>query len=411
MATTAAPPEETIMASPLSPSSEEELAKIVAESAAARTPLEIAGGGDKLALGNPVEGRRLSTARLSGVTIYEPASLTLVARAGTPLSQIRDLLAGEGQHLPFEPADYRKLLGSSGEPTIGGTAACGVSGPRRIQAGALRDSAIGVRFVDGSGEIIKNGGRVMKNVTGYDLVKLLCGSWGTLGVLTEVSLKLLPRPETAATLVLHGLDAGNAVAAMSEALGSPYDVTGAAHLPGASGEAARTIIRVEGFSASVAYRVGKLREALAGHGEITVEDNSARHAALWGRVRDVEDFAGTNGAVWKVSLRPSDAPVFLDTVGRSLDARHCLDWGGGLVWLLTPESGDCGASVIRTAAVMSGGHAMLFRAPAQMRAAVGAFHPEKPSVAAISAALARKFDPAGILNPGRMIPPAPARAA
>ena len=241
----------------LSPATEAELADAVAGAAAAGTPLEIAGGGTRRAIGRPVQaGETLSTAELTGIELYEPGALTLIVRAGTPLAELEETLAAEGQRLPFEPVDHRALLGSEGAPTIGGVVACAVSGPRRIQAGACRDAMLGVRFVTGEGQAVRNGGRVMKNVTGYDLVKLLCGSHGTLGVLTEIAFKLQPRPEREITLVIEGLDAHRAREAMAAAICAPFDVTGAAHLPRADDAPARTVLRVEGMAdqASIARR-------------------------------------------------------------------------------------------------------------------------------------------------------------
>ncbi|MEE8456313.1 MAG: FAD-binding protein, partial [Limibaculum sp.] len=220
----------------LTPGDEAELAEAVAEAAGTGTPLEIRGGGTRAGVGRPVQASRtLSTAGLSGITLYEPEALTLVVKAGTPVAEVEAALAAQGQLLPFEPMDHRALLDAQGEPTIGGVVACGVSGPRRIQAGACRDAMLGVRFVNGRGEAVKSGGRVMKNVTGYDLVKLMCGSHGTLGVLSEISFKVLPKPERAVSLVIEGLDDAAAVAVLGQAMTSPFDVTGAAHVP--AGEA------------------------------------------------------------------------------------------------------------------------------------------------------------------------------
>ena len=354
-------------------------------------PFEIVGGGTRQGLGRPVEAAPLSTERLDGVTLYEPAALTLVAGAGCRLADIEAMLAAEGQRLPFEPPGFAALLGTEGRSTLGGVVATGASGPRRIQAGACRDSLIGVRFVDGAGRVLKNGGRVMKNVTGYDLAKLLCGSHGTLGVLTEVAFKLLPTPETAATLALEGLDDATAVRALSAALGSPYDVTGAAHVPGGA-----TLARIEGFGAAVAYRADRLRETLAAFGAVEIVPDDA---ARWRALRDVTAFAGREGAVWRLSLKPSAAP---GVVARIAPAAAQYDWGGGLVWLLTPETGDAGAAAIRAAVDAVGGHATLIRAGAATRRAVAPFHPEPAPVAALSAGLRARFDPHGKLNPGRM---------
>lgn len=383
------------------PASEAEVAAAVADAARAGRRIEIRGGGSRRGFGGVVEAdMTLSTARLDAVTLYEPQALTLVAGAGAKLADIAAMLAAEGQRLPFEPIDHRALLGAGGEPTLGGMVAVNASGPRRIQAGACRDSAIGVRFVDGSGEILKSGGRVMKNVTGYDLVKLHCGAWGTLGVVSEIAFKLLPKPETAATLVLSGLDDAAAVAALSRALASPYGVSGAAHLPGG-----RTLIRVEGLANSVVHRSESLRRELDGSGEAEILHDATDNAALWRAVADVEAFAGRPGAVWRVSLRPSDGPKLVAGVKRTLDAEAIYDWGGGLVWLAVPEDGEAGTAVIRSALAPLGGHATLIRAGEGTRRAVAVFQPEPPAVAAISAGLRRQFDPKGILNPGLMDAP------
>ena len=190
----------------LRPDTEAELARMLA---AADGPLRVQGGGTR-PIGGPVEGTPLTTSRISGIELYEPGALTMVAKAGTPLAEIEAALAEEGQRLAFEPIDHRGLLGTEGTPTVGGVFAANVSGPRRIQCGAARDFLLGVRFVDGAGRVVKNGGRVMKNVTGYDLVKLMAGAHGTLGVLTEVALKVLPVPEMSATLRIETARAGTA---------------------------------------------------------------------------------------------------------------------------------------------------------------------------------------------------------
>jgi glycolate oxidase FAD binding subunit len=266
-------------------------------------------------------------------------------------------------------------------------AAANVSGPRRISVGACRDFMLGVRFVDGQGTIIKNGGRVMKNVTGYDLVKLLAGSYGTLGVLTEVSLKVLPNVETTATLRLHGLTDRQAVAALSSALGSPFEATGAAHLPKGPDGGPVTMLRIEGFETSVKYRAGKLQELLKPYGDVDVilDDGAA-----WTDIRDVSAFADQPGNVWRISAKPSDAPELV----AKLDATAVqYDWGGGLIWALADEGRD-----LRAALGDFDGHATLIRGTAN----VPTFHPEVPALAAITSGLRAKFDPRGILNSGIM---------
>lgn len=373
----------------LSPRDEQELSEAVA---GAEGALRIVGGGTR-PIGRAVVGEVLSTAGLSGIELYEPGALTIVAKAGTPLAEVEAALAAENQRLPFEPMDHRGLLGTSGEPTVGGMVAANVSGPRRIQVGACRDSLIGVRFVDGRGTVVKNGGRVMKNVTGYDLVKLMAGSYGTLGVLTEVSFKVLPGIETRASVLINGLSNTDAVAAMSRALGSPFEVSGAAHTPAGRDGHPVTMLRLEGFADSVAYRAGKLRDLLAGYGDILVETDPDRVQAGWQWVRDVEPFHGRAGDVWRISVKPSDGPEIAARAGGDV----LFDWGGGLVWARVAEGTDLRADLGAFA-----GHATLIRASEATRGRVSVFQPDPAPVAALSEGLRRQFDPRGILNPGVM---------
>jgi glycolate oxidase FAD binding subunit len=372
------------------PENEAALAECVTS---ARGPLAIKGGGTR---GVAPEGEPLSVAALSGIELYEPGALTLVAKAGTPVAEIEAALIKEGQRLAFEPADYRGLLGSAGEPTIGGVIATNDSGPRRIQGGAARDYALGVRFVDGQGRIIKNGGRVMKNVTGYDLVKVMCGAHGTLGVLTEVSLKVLPVPEISGSLMVKGLNAGRAVEVMSQALGSPYEVTGAAHVPKRAGVASQTALRIEGFENSVAYRLEKLHAEFKDlDADINIVEE-AESLPFWRDVRDVSGFADAAGDVWRVSCRPSEAARLSDLAGA---VETFFDWGGGRIWLRLAPQAD-----LRARLGNFDGHATLVRAAPETQAKLGKFHPEPPGLARLSAGLRARFDPRGILNPGLMGP-------
>ncbi len=353
----------------LEPGGEAELAEAIRS---ARGRLAIRGGGTRGVAA--AEGEVLSTAGLRGVVLHEPAALTLVVRAGTPLSEVEAVLARAGQRLGFEPWDARVVLGTQGEPTIGGVAAANVAGPRRVQAGAARDAMIGLRFVDGTGMVVANGGRVMKNVKGYDLVRLMAGSRGALGVITEIAFKLQALPETEATLMLRGLDAREAVMRLTRALGSPYDVSGAAH---AGGE---TILRIEGMEASVAYRAEALRRIIGG-GEIL---GPAESAARWRKLRDGAEFAGAEDEVWRVSVRPSAGP---EVAAALPGARAAYDWGGGLVWLEVPAGSDVGAVVARL-----GGHAERLGDGRVVRS-------DGAGVAALVRGLKAAFDPRGILNP------------
>ncbi|MEL6643129.1 MAG: FAD-binding protein [Pseudomonadota bacterium] len=376
----------------LTPANESDLAEAITE---AQGPLRVVGGGTRTV--GTGAGEVLSTAGMTGIELYEPGALTIVAKAGTPLSEIEAALAAENQCLPFEPMDHRAVLGTDGEPTIGGVVAGNVSGPRRIQAGACRDSLIGVRFVDGSGTVVKNGGRVMKNVTGYDLVKLMAGSYGTLGVLSEVSFKVLPGNAATATISVAGLDVGQAIAAMSAGLSSPFEVTGAAHGPVGGDETAVTMLRIEGFEASVGYRAEKLVGLLARFGEAKVEQSTAAGSgtdATWAAVRDATMFAGTDEDLWRISVKPSDGVRVAEALG---DARMLFDWGGGLVW-----AGAAPGSDVRAKLEGISGHATLIRADADTHARLGTFHPEPAPLAAITRGIREKFDPRGILNPGLM---------
>lgn len=370
--------------------SEAELADMIRS---ATGPLRIVGGGTR-SIGRAGAGARLETGGLSGISLYEPGALTMVAGAGTPLAEIEAALAAEKQRLAFEPPDLRGVLGRGGVSTIGGVVAANASGPRRVQVGACRDHLLGVRFVDGAGVVTKNGGRVMKNVTGYDLVKLLAGSHGTLGVLSEVSFKVLPCPETEASVVIHDQTAAPAVEAMAQALGSPFEVSGAAHVT-QQGDRGKTCLRVEGFAASVAYRCQRLVALLAGFGTVAVETDPAVSAGLWRSIRDVSAFAQA-ALVVRVSLKPSDF-AGLNYVAEAGGYQVLLDWGGGLAWLAS----DAGAPLLQQCqayCAQVGGHATLIKGAADLPH----FQPEQPAIAALTAGLRAKFDPRGILNPGLM---------
>ena len=359
---------------------------------AATGPLRIIGGGTR-SIG-VTDGAVLETSATAGVRLYEPGALTVVAGAGTSLDEIETLLASENQALPFEPPRLGNVLGKPGNSTIGGVVAANASGPRRIQVGACRASLIGVRFVDGRGDVIKNGGRVMKNVTGYDLVKLLAGSYGTLGVLTEVAFKVLPAPASRATLRVTGLNVADAIRAMSAALGSPFEVNGAAHIPSGEGGQPETLMRIEGFAESVTYRLGRLTELLAPFGPVSTEEDPAAISQIWEQVRDVTPFADVEGDLWRLSVKPSDGA---EVAARLPEAQLMFDWGGGLIWAIVPTGCD-----LRAAVQDIPGHATLMRASDDTKASLGVFHPDPAPLAAISTKLRSEFDPRGTLNPGLM---------
>jgi len=386
------------------PASEPDACAFVASAIAARTPLAIVGGGTRAGLGRPTQTQAtLSSAGLTGITLYEPAEMVIGARAGTPLAEVQRTLADRGQMLPFEPMDHRALFGTTGEPTIGAVAAGNISGPRRINAGAARDALIGIRLVNGKGEAIKSGGRVMKNVTGLDLVKLVAGSFGTLGFLTEVIFRVLPMPERVVTLVWHGRSDKAGVALLSAALGSPFEPFAPAHLPaGIGGSQARTLLRLENFSDSIDYRKGELQALLSAYDQPELIEGE-ESTSLWEQVRDARVFAGTDEAVWRLSLTPGNGPKAMAALVSTLPgARWFYDWGGGLVWLGVPAQGDAGAAAIRAVLKPLGGHATLVRAPDAIRASVPVFEPLAEPLMRVTAGIKTSFDPAGVFEPGRM---------
>ncbi len=398
------------------PETAEQLKDAVAWAVAEEFPVAVKGAGTKADLGRPVEtDHEIDLSKLSGITLYEPEELVLQAGAGTPMTEITAALDEKNQQLAFEPPDLGFLLrGESAAGTIGGVVATNLSGPRRIKAGAARDHFLGFKGVSGRGEEFKSGGRVMKNVTGYDLCKLMAGSWGTLTVMSQVTVKVLPKAEKERTVLLYTDDPVAAVRALTDALNSPYDVSGAAWLPKA--QAASTGIdlvsregsgvaamRVEGPGPSVEYRCARLRE-IVGADAKTEELHSHRGKAFWTLVRDVMPFAGAGDkrVVWKVSVAPSDGPAVYRDLLSLKGAESFMDWGGGLIWLAVDMPTLGGAEVLREVIGKTGGHATLVRGDRQLRAAADVFQPLAPGLAALTRKIKNGFDPHGVLNPGRM---------
>lgn len=398
--------------SPIQPSqAEAALADRITQAAARNEPLLVQGNGTKAGMLRPVQAERVvSTADDSGIVLYSPQELIISARAGTPLSVVEAALAEKGQHLIAEPPDLSVLLGLTDRPqTIGGVTATNLSGPRRVAWGAVRDHVMGIRAVTGRGEVIHSGGRVLKNVTGLDLCKLFTGSHGTLGVITEVTLKVLPAPEQTGTLAIPGLDAAAAVAALSAALGSPFSVSAAAWLPKEAAArvpelagfgAGVALARIEDFAASVTYRTEKLAAQLALAGTVILDDATSR--AVWRAVRDVRPLAAEPGdAVWRVSVRPSAGAGVMTGLTKGHGMTGYLDWGGGLVWLTGPAT-EAVHLAIEAAATRAGGQWTLMRAPDSLRNAVRVVPDEPPPLARITRRVKAAFDPKGIMNPGRI---------
>jgi glycolate oxidase FAD binding subunit len=401
-----------------SPTTFAELRDTVGDALAAEEPLEIVAGGTKRGLGRPMQmPRTLDLSRLAGIRGYEPSELVLTAGAATRLAEIDAALAACGQMLAFEPPDWDALYGlppeAAGRRTLGGVIACNLSGPRRVKTGAARDHFLGFRGVSGRGELFKAGGKVVKNVTGYDLAKLMAGSFGTLAVLEEVTVKVLPRPESACTVLLDGLDGAAATRAMNAALALPHEVSGAAYLPGTAaspapaGMADIAAFRLEGPAPSVAFRREQLLIELAAGRDAAVLENGAS-ADFWRAVGDAAPLSGLAGrTVWRVSVAPSRGAGLGEAIGRRLDALWYLDWGGGLLWAAVGDAEDGAAAVIRTAIRgpdgHGAGHATLIRGSAALRQSVPVFEPQPPALAALTARIRESFDPRRILNRGRMV--------
>ncbi len=388
---------------------------------AAEQPLEIVGHGSKRAIGLPMATNAvLDLSALNAVTSYEPNELIVTVQAGAPMADLLSLIDSKNQQFAFDPMDTSVLLGTPrGAGTVGGMIGAGLAGPRRIKAGGVRDHLLGANAVSGFGDSFKTGGKVVKNVTGYDLCKLLAGSWGTLSVMTEVTLKVMPKAETERTLVLRGLDDGAANRAMTTALGSPYDVSGVAHLPlsvfrdtggGLAGlgssQQAMTLIRLEGIGASVPHRAGSVSKALASFGAAEMIEDDAS-AAVWASLRDVTPFAasGSLGAwpVWRIVCPPASGGAFGQALARDTGGDVIYDWGGGLIWAALPPAADAHAALLRQRLRPIGGHATLVRAADQVRNTVDVFHPQDAGVAALGQRVKASFDPRNILNRGRMV--------
>lgn len=362
------------------------------------TRLALRGGGSKSGIGTEAAATTLSLAGLSGIVDYDPPELVLTARAGTPLAEITALIEAHDQMLAFDPFDHGPIFGRpEGAATIGGIVAAGVAGPERLSGGSARDHLLGFEAVSGGGERFTGGARVVKNVTGYDLPKIVTGSWGRLVALTEVTLKVLPRPRLRVTLAIDGLSERQALAAMTLALGSQAGPAAAAHLPADPVESGGlTVLRLQGFPASVEARYAMLQGLLSRHGPIRRLDGE-EDRALWSSIRSVSPL-GRERPLWRIVVpagRSGGVTASLAAPG----ARWMLDWGGGLVWLAS----EAPAAGIRAAAAAAGGHAMLVRGPASLRAATPALHPEPAGVRALSRRVRRGFDPGGIFETGRFL--------
>lgn len=402
------------MNTPLRPAADWELANVIADAAARRVPLEVNGAGTKRTAGRPVQaGAQVMLRGMIGTMLYEPNELVMSVRAGTSVAEVEAQLAQSNQMLPFEPLDLGPLLGKdAGQGTIGAVFATNLSGARRVYSGAARDHLLGVKAITGHGELVKSGGRVMKNVTGYDVARGLAGSWGTLALMTEVTFKVVPKPEATATLVLFGLPDEIAIEVLCKVMGTPYEITGAMHIqqtPASrlwqsqvrGGGKSATVMRLEAPPKSISYRTEKLRQLLKAYGELHSID-TAGSLEFWQEIRTLTVAHGSTNPLWRISTAPRLGAAVVAAIQSYMPVEAVYDWSGGLIWLEVPASADAGATDIRRVLALHGGHATLVRADAAVRSAIEVFHPLDPGVERLTRRLKQTFDPAGILNPGRM---------
>lgn len=364
------------------PHSEAELAQLLSAPGPA---FELRAGGTKRGVGRPVRAPLLDLSALRGIVDYQPGELVLTARPATPLAEIETLLEAQQQRLAFEPPDAA-MLGSAGQQTLGGVLMANSSGSRRVTAGAARDHFLGLRAVNGRGEPFGGGGRVVKNVTGFDLPKALAGSWGTLAALTEVTVRVVPAAETESTLLFDAASVDAAVNLCSQALGSMFEVSCAAFLPDRG-----VAVRLEGLRSSVQSRSTGLLAALGWSAQAVLQAKDSWQ--LWRRIAGAEALAGCP-VIWRLAVPPRQAARILDDIAPDV---FQLDWGGGLIWL-----GSAQLDAQRVRGALRGGHATLMRATEAERSANAVFEPQAPAIAALAARFKAAFDPDDRLNPGRM---------
>ncbi len=398
----------------LLPRDDNDLAEIITKASADKTRLEIIGEKSKRSIGRPMRVEHtLSTRQLAGISFYSPDEMVISVRAGTSLSMVEHTLRHEEQQLAFEPLDYGPLFGlKTGQGTIGSVVSCNLSGPRRISHGAARDAVLGIHGVNGRGEFFQNGSRMLKNATGYDLGRGLCGSWGTLCVFSEIVLRVIPRFETSVTLILQGLDDQLAINALCDAMACPHEVTGAIHLQEkpasllsnsqtAGLKGSLTAIRLENFAAAVKTRSARLRTLLSCYGDV-MEINEEQSLAFWQEIRQLGFISRSRTPVWRISTAPKNGPVLVSEIERIVPTSAAYDWSGGLVWLEVPDSSDASASDIRRSLAHLGGHATLVRAADDIRMRTEVFHPVPGALGRLTRGIKNSFDPNHILNPGRM---------
>lgn len=398
----------------LRPATDWELRAMIAQLVEQQVSVDVIGNGTKRDFGRPsVAGAELTLNLIRGIPLYEPSEQVMSAGAGTLLSQVEAELAANGQMLGFEPIDIAPALGQpAGQQSLGSVFATNASGARRIYCGAARDHLLGLNGVNGLAEIFKAGGRVMKNVTGYDVARGLSGSWGTLAAITEVTFKVMPWPEDALTLVYSDLTDEIATELMCSAMGLPFEITGAVHLPAEmvkrlehaelnQHKTSLTALRIENTQHSVKYRKARIVDALRVYG-VPLELDMQNTMEFWGELRRVSVLTPNDACLWRISTPPSQGARVVDDIRRHMDVNVFYDWSGGLIWAEVPPASDAGSSDVRRAVAVHGGHATLIRATPEVRSEVDVFQPLEPTVARITEGLKDVFDPYRVFSPGRM---------
>lgn len=385
---------------------EDELVDAVRASRASGRTLEITGAGTKRGLGNPVASDDLlDVSALTGITAYEPEELVLTARAGTTLAEIEAAISEKHQRLGFDPADWGPLFGAAPRSgTVAGAFCADTSGSARVRYGAARDHLLGFRAVNGFGEAYKGGGRVVKNVTGFDLPKLMCGGFGTLGPLSEVTLRLVPRAARALTLAVRDVTPDRGLALIRRVWATPLEATGLAFVPACAAAsfpmlegvgAGAALMRLDGAPDVLTEKQAALDALIDGHDAAEIADGDA----LFAYIGSGGAFVGSEIDVWRVAVPPAQS---VEAAQALAGTRWLADWAGGLIWVGTSGTDEGTATRLRHIAARANGHATLLRAPDAARASVPVFPPQAPALAALTASVRAAFDPLGLFNPGRM---------
>ena len=402
------------------PHTEKEVSNFIKKFYKSSLPIELIGSGSKRKIGKPLHcSKTLSLSKLSGIIKYLPEELYIKVKACTSIKEIEDELKKNKQQLAFEPIDFGNFLnGKSDFGTAAGQVSCNISGPRRFKVGSVRDHVLGFRGVNGKGEIIKSGGTVVKNVTGYDLSKLICGSYGTLVALTEITFKVLPAPEESKTLIIHGQKVESAIDFLDKAISSSNDVSGAIFLPGESKitgcmmdiektfklndlkyKSSFTAIRIEGSKNSVDQRIQNLvKELKVINFKISILE-VYQSEIFWNKVKSLEFLSSSKNSILRIAIPPSECVKLVYQFSNRY--KYYLDWGGALIWVEAYELSEEMFDSIRKKVVKLGGYVTMIKNSDYLPYVEDVFTISRDRFN-ISQNIKKSFDPKRILNPGKM---------